>query len=168
MLYFSNNKKAAIETHWNTKQVKTACFTVEGTFRNQRVLDETSDLLGEQRGFSDLYLWNVNKQSFPGGLSDCLIPCSGMIGEQGQLEGSLWLSAVYGRRLSQASDAIRWTEIHSERVFFFFLNQSCPNGMTALTYRLTSRHADRIKRNKTKNNGAWRAITIRGQNRADI
>lgn len=54
-------------------------------------------------------LWDVNKQSFPGGLSDCLIPCSEMIAEQGQFEGSDWLSAVSGRGLARASDAIRWT-----------------------------------------------------------
>ncbi len=32
-----------------------------------------------------------------------------MIAEQGQFEGSDWLSAVCGRGLARASDAIRWT-----------------------------------------------------------
>lgn len=32
-----------------------------------------------------------------------------MIAEQGQFEGSDWLSAVCGRGLAPASDVIRWT-----------------------------------------------------------
>lgn len=32
-----------------------------------------------------------------------------MIAQQGQFEGSDWLSAVFGPGFAQASDAIRWT-----------------------------------------------------------
>lgn len=71
-----------------------------------------------------------------------------MIAEQGQFEGSDWLSAVCGRGLAPASMPLdgQLLKIHSG--VFQHLDQSCPNGMT-LVCQWSSGHSDR---NNTNNN----------------
>lgn len=44
-----------------------------------------------------------------------------MIAEQGQFEGSDWLSAVYRWRLAQVSDVFRWTAVEDSLWSFLAL-----------------------------------------------
>lgn len=73
-----------------------------------------------------------------------------MIAEQGQFEGSDWLSAVCGRGLAPASMPLDGHRLKIHSGVFRHLHQSCPNGMT-LVCQWWSGHSDK---NNTNNSGA--------------